>query len=43
MQVFNLTNHFNPQDVQNNTGSPTYGQYANSVDRQVRTKFTLLF
>jgi hypothetical protein len=43
MQVFNLTNHFNPQDVQNNTSSPTYGQYANSVDRQIRTKFTLLF
>jgi hypothetical protein len=43
VQVFNLTNHFNPQDVQNNTGSPTYMQFANSVDRQVRTKFTILF
>jgi hypothetical protein len=43
LQMFNLTNHFNPQDVQNNTASPTYGQFANSVQRQVRTKFTLLF
>jgi hypothetical protein len=29
--------------VQNNTGSPTYREFANSVDRQIRTKFTLLF
>jgi len=43
VQFFNLTNHFNPQDVQSNVDSPTYGQYANSVDRQIRTKFTLLF
>jgi hypothetical protein len=43
VQLFNLTNHFNPQDVQNNTGSPTYREFANSVDRQIRTKFTLLF
>ena len=43
VQFFNLTNHFNPQDVQNNIDSPTYRQYANSVDRQIRTKFTLLF
>ncbi len=43
VQVFNLTNHFNPQDVQNNLASPAYGEFANSVDRQIRTKFTLLF
>jgi len=43
VQFFNLTNHFNPQDVQNNTASPTYGKFANSVDQQVRAKFTLLF
>jgi len=43
IQVFNLTNHFNPQDVQNNVDSPIHGQFANSVDRQIRTKFTLLF
>jgi hypothetical protein len=43
MQFFNLTNHFNPQDVQNNVASPISGSFANSVDRQIRTKFTLLF
>jgi hypothetical protein len=43
VQLFNLTNHFNPQDVQNNTASPYAGQFANSIDRQVRGKFTLLF
>ncbi len=43
LQVFNLTYHFNPQDVQNNTASPSYRQFANSVNRQWRMKFTLLF
>ena len=43
VQVFNLTDHFNPQDLQNNTASPLYGSYANSVKRQVRGKFVLLF
>ena len=43
VQVFNLTDHFNPQDVQNNTASPLFGDYANSVKRQVRGKFVLLF
>jgi hypothetical protein len=43
IQTFNATNHFNPQDVQNNTSSPTFGSFANSLPRQIRTKFTLLF
>jgi len=43
VQVFNLTDHFNPRDVQNNTASPLYGSYANSVERQFRGKFVLLF
>jgi hypothetical protein len=43
VQVFNLTGHFNPRDVQNNMGSATYGTFANSADRTVRAKFTLLF
>src|SRR5262249_44060318 len=41
-QFFNLTGHFNPRDVQNNVDSPEYGRFANSADRQVRAKFTLL-
>ena len=43
VQFFNLTDHFNPRDVQNNTGSITYGRYANNADRHIRAKFTLLF
>ena len=43
VQFFNLTDHFNPRDVQNNIGSATYGSYANNADRHVRAKFTLLF
>ena len=42
-QFFNLTGHVNPRDVQNNVDSPDYGRFANSADRQVRAKFTLLF
>jgi hypothetical protein len=43
LQLFNLTGHFNPRDVQNNTGSSTFGTFANSADRQLRAKFVLLF
>lgn len=43
LQFFNLTDHFNPRDVQNNVSSPTFRQFANSVDQQVRMKFVLLF
>lgn len=43
IQVFNLTNHFNPQDVQSNLASPLFGRFANSIERQVRLKFTFLF
>jgi hypothetical protein len=43
VQLFNLTGHFNPRDVQNNVDSPAYGQFANSPGVQVRAKFTLLF
>ncbi len=43
VQFFNLTDHFNPRDVQNNTGSPLFGTFANSADRQVRAKLVFLF
>ena len=43
IDTFNLTGHFNPRDVQNNLDSREYGRFANSADRQVRAKFTLLF
>jgi hypothetical protein len=43
VQTFNLTNHFNPRDVQNNADATAYGQFANSAGFQIRTKFTFLF
>jgi len=37
--VFNITNHWNPRDVQNNLASPQVGTFFNSPDRSVRLKF----
>ena len=41
--IFNITNHFNPRDVQNNTGSLRFGQFFNSLGPSVRAKFELDF
>ena len=37
--VFNITNHWNPRDVQNNLGSQQFGTFYNSPDRSIRLKF----
>jgi len=37
--IFNITNHFNPRDVQNNTGSLQAGEFFNSLRRSVRARF----
>ena len=37
--VFNVTNHWNPRDVQNNLASPQFGAFYNSPGRSFRTKF----
>jgi hypothetical protein len=37
--VFNITNHWNPRDVQNNLASSQFGTFFNSADRSVRLKF----
>ncbi|HET7288622.1 MAG TPA: TonB-dependent receptor, partial [Pyrinomonadaceae bacterium] len=37
--VFNVTNHWNPRDVQNNIASGQFGTFFNSPDRSVRLKF----
>ena len=37
--VFNITNHWNPRDVQNNLASSAFGTFYNSVGRSFRTKF----
>lgn len=39
--VFNMTNHFNPRDVQNNMGSLQFGQFFNSLGTSVRAKFEI--
>jgi hypothetical protein len=39
--VFNLTNHFNPRDVQNNMGSLRFGQFFNSLGTSIRGKFEI--
>jgi hypothetical protein len=41
--IFNLTNHFNPRDIQNNTGSVHVGEFFNSLGTSVRGKFELHF
>jgi hypothetical protein len=37
--IFNITNHWNPRDVQNNIASGAFGTFYNSADRSFRTKF----
>jgi hypothetical protein len=41
--VFNITNHFNPREVQNNLGSANFGQFYNSLGTSVRGKFEVAF
>ena len=41
--VFNLTNHFNPRDVENNTASAHLGEFYNSLGTSVRGKFEIDF
>jgi Carboxypeptidase regulatory-like domain/TonB dependent receptor/TonB-dependent Receptor Plug Domain len=41
--IFNITNHFNPRDVQNNTASLHAGEFFNSLGTSVRGKFEMDF
>ncbi len=41
--LFNLTNHFNPRDVQSNLTSPNFGLFYNSLGVSVKAKFDLEF
>jgi hypothetical protein len=43
MGAFNLFNHFDPRDVQNNLASSRYGGFFNSSWREYRGKFVLEF
>ncbi len=39
--LFNVTNHFNPRDLQNNIGNPNYGNFYNSLGFGVKAKFDI--
>ena len=41
--LFNVTNHFNPRDVQNNIFNPNYGTFYNSLDFGVKARFDVDF
>jgi hypothetical protein len=40
-KVFNLTNHFNPRDFQNNLASANFGSFYNGVGRMFAMKFVI--
>jgi outer membrane receptor protein involved in Fe transport len=42
LSVFNITNSWNPRDVQNNLDSRQFGTFFNSPGRSFRTKFELV-
>ena len=39
LTLFNITNHWNPRDVQNNIDATQFGTFFNSAERSVRLKF----
>jgi hypothetical protein len=41
LKVFNLTNHFNPRDFQNNLASASFGAFYNGVGRMFALKFVI--
>jgi hypothetical protein len=41
LKVFNLTNHFNPRDFQDNLASANFGAFYNSVGRKFALKFVI--
>jgi hypothetical protein len=43
VKIFNITNHFNPRDVQSNIDSLNFGVFSNSVSRTFRGKFEFDF
>jgi len=42
LKVFNLTNHFNPRDFQNNIDSEAFGGFYNGVGRKFGTRITFV-
>ena len=42
LKIFNLTNHFNPRDFQNNLASDDFGGFYNGVGRKFGTRITFV-
>ena len=42
LKFFNLTNHFNPRDFQNNLASDGFGGFSNGVGRKFGTRITFI-
>src|SRR5258708_2969420 len=40
LKVFNVTNHFNPRDFQNNLASDNFGNFSNGVGRKFGTRIS---
>jgi len=43
VKFFNITNHFNPRDIQNNIDSTEFGGLFNGVGRKLRLKLKVIF
>jgi hypothetical protein len=43
VKVYNITNHWNPRDIQNNVDSPEFGTFYNSIGSLFRGKFEIEF
>ena len=43
LKVFNITDHFNPRDYQDNLASPHFGSFSNGVGRTFRGKWIFEF
>ena len=43
LKGFNLTDHFNPRNVRNNTGDPQFGSFINSFSRRFTGGFDIIF
>jgi len=43
LQIFNLTDHFNPRNVRTNTADPAFGQFSSSYQRYFTGGLDILF
>ena len=43
IRIFNITNHHNPRDIQNNLAATDFGAFSNSIGTRFRAKFSVNF